>query len=863
MKFMMVFEGIDRASRVMNKIASVEKKTAAAAKASSAAAQSAANAATAATTRQASGLNKMQRAANAAFNAVQSGAKAAGRAVTTLHQRTLALGKLGLGTVGDGAGKAFWRLTVAASGAVTAFGGASLAAGQLIGTASKFQRFQTILETTEGSSAKAKKAMDWVSDFAIKTPYELDQVMESFVALRSRGIDPTQGLLKALGDTSAAMGVPLMQGVEAIADAVTGENERLKEFGITSSKVGKTIVYEYTNRAGKMMKALVDASNRMAIQTKLMDIFNEKYGGAMVNLSSKWDGMISNLADLWGKFELAIMNAGLFDWMQGKLRTILETLDKLQASGDFDRWAAKIGGTIQTVLMSAWSFATRTLEVLEKLSGYLRSAAAYVGGWERLAVVLAGFAFAPTLIATAAGLVQIAVGLTMIGAALAANPYVLAITVAVTAVAAGAALIYANWDKIAAFFSNVWTSIAAGAQAAWQGVKNWIGFDPVAALSVGWSSLSATISKWWDSLPSLEWSAIVSGAMDWGKYIIAINWMDYLPSFSWPSLPSFEWPKLPEFHWPKLLTLELPKLPDVASYISDFGDGAMQAIDAVSVRLGNAWSRVKAAFSFGEETAAANIDVTDPATIKAAAAATAALKADMQSVAAIDTTGAMAKLSALDSAAKQVAAGVTSSIRRVQAFLDNVSFFSQGAALMDTMAAGIRSRAAVAVAEIAKVAQAMRDHLPSSPAKVGPLSDIHKLRFAETIAQSIRPEPMVKAMRAAALATMAAAAISAPVLTPAAAMPTADVAQRATAEQAISADKARANVAKLVVQAGSRQSQDGGSAGRQIVYSPTVNFPANASAQDKMDFGKMLREHSRELERIMDEVDRSNLRTRV
>lgn len=858
MKFMMVFEGIDRASRVMNKIASVEKKTAAASKASSAAAQSATNAATAATARQVSGLNKMQRAANAAFNTVQSGAKAAGRAVTTLHQRTLALGKLGLGTVGDGAGKAFWRLTVAASGAVTAFGGASLAAGQLIGTASKFQRFQTILETTEGSSAKAKKAMDWVSDFAIKTPYELDQVMESFVALRSRGIDPTQGLLKALGDTSAAMGVPLMQGVEAIADAVTGENERLKEFGITSSKVGKTIVYEYTNRAGKMMKASVEASNRMAIQTKLMDIFNEKYGGAMVNLSSKWDGMISNLADLWGKFELAIMNAGLFDWMQGKLRTILETLDKLQASGDFDRWAAKIGGTIQTVLMSAWSFATRTLEVLEKLSGYLQSAAAYVGGWERLAVVLAGVAFGPTLIATAAGLVQIAVGLSMLSAALVANPVVLIIA----AIAAGAVAIYANWDRIAAFFSNVWTSIAAGAQAAWQGVKNWIGFDPVAALSAGWSSLSGTISKWWDSLPALEWSAIVSGAMEWGKYITAINWKDYLPSFSWPALPSFEWPKLPEFRWPKLLSLELPKLPDVASYISDFGDSAMQAIDAVSVRLGNAWSRVKAAFSFGEETAAANITVTDPATIKAAAA-TAALKADMQSVAAIDTSGAMAKLSALDGAAKQVAAGVTSSIRRAQAFLDNVSFFSQGAALMDTMAAGIRSRAAVAVAEIAKIAQAMRDHLPSSPAKVGPLSDIHKLRFAETIAQSIRPEPMVKAMRAAALATMAAAAISAPVMTPATAMPAADVAQRATAEQAISADKARANVAKLVVQAGSRQSQDSGSAGRQIVYSPTVNFPANASAQDKMDFGKLLREHSRELERIMDETDRRNSRSRV
>ena len=71
----------------------------------------------------------------------------------------------------------------------------------------------------------------------------------------------------------------------------------------------------------------------------------------------------------------------------------------------------------------------------------------------------------------------------------------------------------------------------------------------------------------------------------------------------------------------------------------------------------------------------------------------------------------------------------------------------QGRRAMDTFAAGIRARASVAVAEVKQMTQAIRDHLPSSPAKVGPLSDLHRLKFAETIAGSVRPAPLVRAVR--------------------------------------------------------------------------------------------------------------------
>jgi hypothetical protein len=39
----------------------------------------------------------------------------------------------------------------------------------------------------------------------------------------------------------------------------------------------------------------------------------------------------------------------------------------------------------------------------------------------------------------------------------------------------------------------------------------------------------------------------------------------------------------------------------------------------------------------------------------------------------------------------------------------------------------------------------IRDHLPFSPAKVGPLKDIHKIKLVETIASSINAKPLLKA----------------------------------------------------------------------------------------------------------------------
>lgn len=350
--------------------------------------------------------------------------------------------------------------------------------------AADFEDFQTVLETTEGSSAGAQRAMKWVSDFATRTPYELAEVTEAYVKLRAYGLDPTNGLLKSLGDTAAAMKKPVLQAVEAIADAVTGENERLKEFGIKAAKQGGSITYAYTDQAGNQKSATVDGNNRKLIESTLTAIFNEKYSGAMDKLSRTWRGMLSNLSDQWARFTNTAMNAGLFDYMKNKLSGLLATLDRMAENGQLQAWAEKTGAALKAVAENTWAFFQGIQAVLTRL-------AEFVGGWKNLGIILVALKLLPLLLLLgqlgmalavgakfallfATGTASVGAALGVVGTALATvgrlmflNP----IGLTLTAIAVAALLIYKYWGPITAFFTRVWTSITTGLSSLWQSFK--------------------------------------------------------------------------------------------------------------------------------------------------------------------------------------------------------------------------------------------------------------------------------------------------------------------------------------------------------------------------------------------------------
>lgn len=356
---------------------------------------------------------------------------------------------------------------------------------QFLDTAAAFEDYKAVLKTVERSETKAAEALQWTSDFAAKTPYALAEVTEAYVQLRSYGLEPTNGLLQTLGDTSAAMNKPILQSVEAIADAVAGENERLKEFGILASKSQGLITYDYTDSSGQQRQMTASADNRREIEETLSAIWNDKYSGAMEERSKTWTGMISNMSDQWTRFTNMIMAAGMFDWMKNKLGGFLSTLDQMAADGTLQAYAKDIGDKLVGFAEGVWAAGTAISNITSLISNM-------VGGWENLIYILTIIKLAPLIASIyqlgAALLPLVKTILPMLGHAILwvgkaflTNP----IGIAVAAIAGAAYLIYRNWEPIKAFFGNLWAQV----QEAFSG-----GIAGIGALLLNWSPIGILYS---------------------------------------------------------------------------------------------------------------------------------------------------------------------------------------------------------------------------------------------------------------------------------------------------------------------------------------------------------------------------------
>lgn len=228
----------------------------------------------------------------------------------------------------------------------------------IIKAASDFEQFQVILENTEGSAAKARQSMDWVKQFAKTTPYEVANVMEAYVQLRSYGIDPMAGSLKSLGNAASGMNKDIMQAVEMLADAQTGEFERLKEFGIRAKVNGSAVAFSYMQSGKEVTRTA--KNNARDIQKSILGIFDAKFGGMMDRQSRTLKGTWSNIKDMFAGFQLDVADAGIFDLIKSKAQAVLSKFQQWAKDGTLKRWAKETSEWITKLVEKAWTFIETT-----------------------------------------------------------------------------------------------------------------------------------------------------------------------------------------------------------------------------------------------------------------------------------------------------------------------------------------------------------------------------------------------------------------------------------------------------------------------------------------------------------------------
>jgi hypothetical protein len=207
-----------------------------------------------------------------------------------------------------------------AIGPILGVGTALAGLRKLIEVNREFDKLNAGLITSTGSAKEAGKAFKALEEFAANTPYSLRDVTDAFTKLVNYGLTPSERALRSYGDTSSALGKDLTQMIEAVADAQTGEFERLKEFGIKARQNGNNVEFTFRGVTTTVKKSASD------IESYLIKLGENNFAGAMAERMKTLDGALSNLGDAWDTLFRAIGKSSVGEALQDSVRAGIDAI---------------------------------------------------------------------------------------------------------------------------------------------------------------------------------------------------------------------------------------------------------------------------------------------------------------------------------------------------------------------------------------------------------------------------------------------------------------------------------------------------------------------------------------------------------
>lgn len=245
----------------------------------------------------------------------------------------------------------------------------------IVGVNAEFERLSGSLKTVTGSAKEAKEAFSLIEDFATSTPYQLDEIVDSFIRLKAMGLEPSMEALTSYGNTASAFGKNILEFVSAVTSATVGEFERLKTFGIKAKVEGDTVKFVFQGVTTEVAK------NATEIERYLRSIGNINFGGAMAEQMNTMGGTMSNIEDAMAKVARTIGESGLNDAIKG----VLEQFNTLISGSNSA--AKSIGGALATavnVAGKAFFALANNIEPIITLLTVRLGAAAIIKTWTLL-----------------------------------------------------------------------------------------------------------------------------------------------------------------------------------------------------------------------------------------------------------------------------------------------------------------------------------------------------------------------------------------------------------------------------------------------------------------------------------------------
>ena len=260
---------------------------------------------------------------------------------------------------GENDAKGFGNAIKGARFKILAFGAALTATALVINrqlnalqeVGSQLSLLEAQLVTATGSVEAAGQAFDQLNEFALKTPFTLDESIRGFTLLKNLGLNPSEEAMTSFANTSAAMGTSLEQMIEAVADATTNEFERLKQFGIKSKQEGDKVTFTFQGVETEVVKSA------SAIQDFLVNIGNTTFAGAAIAQTQTLAGSVSNLEQAFFNLKKNIGDAGAFETFRQTNEGIAESIKDpkfIEGMGIISNFFAEIAKSVKLLTVDAF-----------------------------------------------------------------------------------------------------------------------------------------------------------------------------------------------------------------------------------------------------------------------------------------------------------------------------------------------------------------------------------------------------------------------------------------------------------------------------------------------------------------------------
>lgn len=193
---------------------------------------------------------------------------------------------------------------------------------QILSTAGEIERLTKLMEGMSTAaddlkrSAEATSNVDFIFKMAREAPFQVRQLADSFVKLKSMGIDPTNGSLQSLVDAVARFG-----GDSNILHRASIAIQQMAGKGVISmeelrQQLGEAIPNAIRLMAQAMGMSIGDliaeiSKGRVEAKSALERLFNEfemQMGGSAKRMMETWSGLTQRMITEWDLFKNAVAN---------------------------------------------------------------------------------------------------------------------------------------------------------------------------------------------------------------------------------------------------------------------------------------------------------------------------------------------------------------------------------------------------------------------------------------------------------------------------------------------------------------------------------------------------------------------------